>query len=115
MKGEYLFTDELGIVHSLEEVGDDKYLLHASQDTDAIIDRNKAMATHNDGYSPSRELRRVATIPALVRMKWLQEEGWDAWRPDRYAVELMRKLNDPEWQYLRTAPGVLGVSNGVMR
>lgn len=115
MKGEYLFTDELGIRHSLEEVGVDQYLLHSSQDTDAIIERNKAMATTNDGYSPSRELRRVATIPALIREKWLKEEGWDAWRPDRYPEQLMRKLNDPEWQFLRTAPGRLGVSNGVLR
>ncbi|NJK32174.1 MAG: hypothetical protein HC927_07075 [Deltaproteobacteria bacterium] len=64
----------------------------------------KAMATENDGYSPSRELRRVATIPAAVREMWLLQEGWDAW-DGRYNDRLKRKLNDPDWRWLRTAPG----------
>jgi hypothetical protein len=32
-----------------------------------------------------------------------------------HADKLARKLNDPDWAYLRTAPGRLGVTNGVMR
>lgn len=115
MPGEYLFTDGLGIRHSLEITSDNKVLLHATQPNDAILERNKAMALHNDGYTPSREMRRVATIPANIRMLWLQEEGWDAYRPDLYADKLMEKLNSAEWEYLRTAPGRVGVSNGVMR
>lgn len=116
MAGEYLFTDEMGIRHSLFHEPDGRTLrLIASQATDPITDRNRAMATTNDGYTPSREMRRVASIPALIRMKWLAEEGWDAWRPDLYAAKLMQKLNDPTWHHLRTAPGHLGVSNGVMR
>ena len=31
-----------------------------------IIEHNKKMYTHNDGYSKSRELKRVASIPTLV-------------------------------------------------
>lgn len=115
MRGEYLFTDELGIRHSLEITPEGSTVIHATQDTDSIIDRNKAMATQNDGYTPSREMRRVATIPVIFRNKWLKEEGWDAFRPDLYPEQLLRKLSDPDWQHLRTAPGQLGVSNGVLR
>lgn len=115
MRGEFLFTDSTGIRHSLEHTAEGSVVIHASQDNDAILDRNKAMANHNDGYSPSRELRRVATIPVLIWWKWLKEEGWDAYRPDLYADKLAQKLNDPDWAFLRTAPGRVGVSNGTMR
>ena len=83
-------------------------------DVEAALDRNKAMAAHNDGYSPSRELRRVAHIPDIVRLKWLNEEGWDCLAAEN-ADRLVRKLNDADWRHLRTAEGRVGLSNGVMR
>ncbi len=77
------------------------------QDADPFLDMNRAMANENDGYSPSRDLRRAASIPIGVAMKWLIEEGLDIYDPD-HGERLMRKLNDPDWRYLRTAPGILG-------
>lgn len=85
-----------------------------SQDVAPLLDQNKAMANHNDGYSQSRELRRVASIPAVVRLKWINEDGFDCMDPANQD-KLARKLNDPDYAYLRTAEGRLGVSNGVMR
>lgn len=78
----------------------------SQQDNDAILDRNKAMATHNDGYTPSRDMRRVASIPMLLVHKWLQEEGWWAFDPE-CADKLKAKLNSAEYLYLRTAPGTV--------
>jgi hypothetical protein len=76
------------------------------------------MLTANDGYTPSRDFRRVATIPLHLLFQWKQEEGWDpfaaGYDPD-CARKLAQKLNDPEWSHLRTAPGRVGVSNGVLR
>ena len=76
------------------------------------------MANHNDGYTPSRDMRRVASIPAAVRLKWMIEEGWD-WmdyhQDEGVARKLAQKLNSSEWSHLRTADGNLGVSNGEMR
>lgn len=85
-----------------------------SSDVGALLDQNREMQAHNDGYSPTRELRRVARIPALLRLKWINEEGWDCLDAN-CQDKLARKLNDPDYAYLRTAPGRLGVSNGVMR
>lgn len=85
-----------------------------SGDVAPLLDQNKAMANHNDGYSKSRELRRVASIPPIVRMKWLTEEGFDCLDP-QHQDKLAKKLNDPDYAYLRTAGGRLGVSNGRMR
>lgn|GEM_PF-937839 len=103
------------VVHFAEDDGAGGLLIHSVQDVAPILERNKAMANHNDGYSPSRELRRVAFIPNIVRLKWLNEEGWDAWRPDLYGERLAAKLNDPDWRFLRTAPGRVGLSNGLIR
>jgi hypothetical protein len=83
-------------------------------DVGAALDRNRAMATHNDGYSASRELRRVAHIPDIVRLKWLNEEGWDCLAAEN-SDRLAKKLNDADWRHLRTAEGRVGVSNGVLR
>jgi hypothetical protein len=52
-------------------------------------------------------MRRVAFIPNIIRDKWINEEGWDCWAPEN-ADRLMKRLNDPDWLYLRTAPGTLG-------
>lgn len=109
----HLFTSSAGIAHSMIE-DENGTAFAALGETDPIIERNKAMANHNDGYSPSRELRRVAHIPWIIIQKWKNEEGWDALDPD-HSDKLMQKLNDPDWAYLRTSEGRLGMSNGVMR
>ncbi len=83
-------------------------------DVAPVLERNKAMRNHNDGYSKSREFRRVASIPNHVYQKILIEEGWDMYAPEN-AGKLMRMLNDPDWAHLRTADGTLGISNGVIR
>lgn len=79
----------------------------SAQDLSAVWEANKAAYNHNDGYNADRTLRRVGFIPEIILQKWENEEGWD--RNDPNGVEfLRRKLNDPDWRYLRTAPGHLG-------
>jgi hypothetical protein len=109
----HLFKSSAGIDHWM--VRDGKNTRFAStQGTDGILDQNKAMLTHNDGYTPDREMKRVASVPYIVALKWLNEEGWWMFDPE-HADKLAAKLNDPDWAHLRTAEGRLGVSNGVMR
>ena len=76
-----------------------------------ILDHNKAMATHNDGYTPSRDMRRVATVPVTLLYQWLAEEGYDPRQPGSFTEALTRitkrKLNSSDYSYLRTAPGRL--------
>lgn len=113
MVKQFLFRSSAGIDHyRIEDENGERF--YSEQALDPIFDRNKAMANHNDGYSPSRELRRVATIPYVIGLKWLNEEGWWFMDPDN-ADRLAKKLNDADWRYLRTADGQIGVSNGVMR
>jgi hypothetical protein len=87
-------------------------------DVAPILEENKAKYTHNDGWSPSKEMRRVGSIPFALIHKWLAEDGvnvLDAGHDPHAAAYLLRKLNDPDYLYLRTAPGRLGMSDGVIR
>ena len=106
MVGEHLFTTFNGTRWSLSDNGDGSHTIHSEQDVDAILDRNAALATHNDGYSPSREMRRVGSIPMSLIHLWKTVEGWDALRPEN-ADRLKKKLNDIDFFKLRTAPGRL--------
>ena len=109
----HLFRSALGIDHWILQEGNESRFL-ATQDTTDILDRNRAMATHNDGYNADRTMRRVASVPYIVGLKWLNEEGWWFMDPE-HADKLARKLNDPDWRHLRTADGQLGISNGEFR
>lgn len=109
----FLFRSSAGIDHWLITDGKDSRF-ESTQPVDAILDRNKAMATHNDGYNAARDMRRVASIPYIIGLKWLNEEGWWFMDPD-HSDKLAAKLNDPDWRHLRTAEGRIGVSNGAMR
>lgn len=109
----FLFRSSAGIDHWLITDGKDSRFA-STQPTDAILDRNKAMATHNDGYNATRDMRRVASIPYIIGLKWLNEEGWWFLDPDN-SDKLAEKLNSSDWRHLRTAEGRIGVSNGEMR
>lgn len=103
---EHLLRSASGIDHFLRHEADGSIHVESWQDTDAILDLNKAMHAHNDGYNPDRTMRRVASIPTILIHKWQVEEGWDALDPAN-ADKLKAKLNSNEFLYLRTAPGRL--------
>ncbi len=93
-----------GIAERLLFHGDGSIALQRSGDVTAAIDANKALCSDGDGYSPSRELRRVASIPVGVQLEWIRRFGTDPLAKSNEPL-LRRLLNDPEWAYLRTAPG----------
>jgi hypothetical protein len=80
-------------------------LVKRIQDVEPILEHNKALQTLNDGYSPSRDLRRVASIPNVVVEQWMRE-GVNIFDKN-CAAEVRRRLNDPTNLFLRTAPGRL--------
>jgi hypothetical protein len=103
---EFLLRSSSGIDHFLRQEADGSIHAEAHQDAQPFLEHNKAMYTHNDGWNPARDMRRVASIPMILIHKWLEEEGWNALDP-KYQDKLKAKLNDPDFLYLRTAPGVL--------
>ncbi len=90
----------------LVEDGDGNLIVHREADVEPLLEANKALYTSGDGYAPSRELRRAASIPMAIIEKWRNELGVDVFNPD-HKPAVRRLLNSSEYLYLRTAPGRL--------
>ena len=103
------------VAHYSRPSDDGGLIIRSVQNVEPIIERNKALRTHNDGYNDDRTRRRVATIPSMVRIKIMEEQGWDPWKPHLYPEKMAALLNDPDWAFLRTADGRIGVVNGKIR
>jgi hypothetical protein len=79
--------------------------IETEQDMEPFIERNKAMQNDAD-YSKSgmkNEFWYAASIPINVQYQWLKE-GIDIFNKDHWQA-VRKKLNDPDWKYLRTATG----------
>lgn len=106
-----LFTSASGRVHTWRDNDDGSATVVSRQDVAPILERNAEMMGRNDGYSPSRFLRRVGSIPMSLLYLWQSVEGWDPVHPAN-SDRLAQKLNDIDFAKLRTAPGRLGVVDG---
>ena len=78
---------------------------------DSHLKHNKELYNANDGYSPSRELKRVASIPTIALSVWANEYNGDSnWfgLPKEVQKQILKKkLNSSEFRYFRTAEGRL--------
>ena len=100
------FTGSTGISYETktdELTGD--MIIRACQDVYQILELNQAMFVENSGYTPDKSMRRVASIPTLLRNKIMAEEGWDPWQPGKYPERYKRLMNDIDYSKLRTAKG----------
>lgn len=93
-----------GVTESLLFHADGSFALQRSQDVEPALEANRRLRAEGDGYSPSRELRRIASIPTVVQFEWIRRYGVDPLARGNEAL-LRRLLNDPDWRHLRTAPG----------
>ncbi len=114
MKEHLLFISSTGTIHRWRDEADGAATIISTTEVAPVLELNQAMRLHNDGYSPSREMRRVASIPLALIEKWKLEEGWDAMDP-ACADKLAQKLMDPDYSALRTADGRVGLVNGELR
>lgn len=78
-------------------------------DVSSILDQNARLSTMNDGYSDSRLLRRVASIPRTIYEDWLRKDGipyfvFGSWPAKERRKYLARKLMDGDYRKLLTAP-----------
>lgn len=99
------YGDTISYVHYDES--EDKTYIGRVQDCEPIVENNKRLQTMNDGYSPSRELRRVASIPLTVFENWLKADGltWPAYcSMDKRSQAQYRakRLMSSDWRHLRT-------------
>ena len=98
-KTTYIKDEMEGKIAVKEEVNVDPHIKH-----------NKILYNLNDGYSKTREMKRVASIPTIALSVWANEyNGSPNWfaLPKEVQKDFKEKLNSNEFRYFRTAEGSL--------
>lgn len=106
MKRLISYNPDSGIAAYYEADGKDARLIHEYDDVSGVLDNNKLNYNHVNGWNSDRSMHKVATIPLSIITKWKLEEGLDVFNKE-HRDRLKKKLNDPDWRWLRTSPGVL--------
>lgn len=83
---------------------DDTTVIKYQADTESVIDANKAAQGDFRRFG-NEAFHHVAEIPAVLIVKWLVEENINFYKPEGFEYIVKKKLNDPEYQYLKTIPG----------
>ena len=100
-----------GLMTTTYHSDSDKVVIERNIDYKPIVEHNKKLYSENNGYSKSKDLKRVASIPTLVLEIWSNEyngnSNWFALPSDVQKKILKKKLNSSEFQMFRTAPGRL--------
>jgi|TARA_A100001391_G_scaffold98245_2_gene65133 hypothetical protein len=90
---------------------ENKIIINEKVNINPHLQHNKTLYNHNDGYSKSRELKRVASIPTIALSVWAKEYNGDSnWFGLPKEVQkniLKKKLNSSEFRYFKTAEGNL--------
>ena len=102
---------DAGVKTRYIQESDGKLTINSQQDLNPLLDRNKKLYTQNDGYTASRDMRRVASVPPIILQVWTKEyNGSNNWwaLPKEIQKKIMKtKLNSSEFKYFRTAEGSL--------
>jgi len=93
---------------SLDEM-EKKIVVNEEVNIDPHLKHNKRLLNLNDGYSKSRDLKRVASIPTLALSVWANEyngnNNWFGLPKEVQKKILKKKLNSTEFRYFKTAEG----------
>lgn len=93
--------------HIQHDEMDDKLHIAHSQDVKPIIESNRKAFNASEKSDTWSDWNRVASIPAVVVMEWMKE-GINVMAPTyEDQKKIKKKLNSPEYAYLRTRKGRL--------
>ena len=84
---------------------DDQFVVSRTQDVEPILNQNKKRQNDGlDGYSPSRDLKQIASLPLVVAESWMKTDGvnWLQLTGSDREKYLRKKLNAPDNAFLRT-------------
>lgn len=101
------FVCDPGIHREWHDHEDGTITVHEKEDLTALIERNKAVQNSGlDGYTDTRELQFVGTVPVTVRAEYMKR-GIDILHP-AYEKELIAYLNNSDFRLFRTGSGHIG-------
>ena len=90
---------------------EEKVIVKEETNIDSHLKHNKELLNSNDGYSKSRDLKRVASIPLGALQIWASEfdpstkGNWWKLPKETQSKILKLKLNSNEFKYFRTSQG----------
>ena len=90
---------------------EEKVIVKEETNIDSHLKHNKELLNFNDGYSKSRDLKRVASIPLGALQIWASEfdpstkGNWWKLPKETQSKILKLKLNSSEFKYFRTSQG----------
>lgn len=90
---------------------EEKVIVKEETNIDSHLKHNKELLNSNDGYSKSRDLKRVASIPLGALQVWASEfdpstkGNWWKLPKETQSKILKLKLNSSEFKYFRTSQG----------
>lgn len=76
----------------------------SQQDVGPALEANKRVQNELPRYLHGKDMWPEAHIPDVIILKWLNEEGLNVFDKNAWP-QVVRKLNDPDWRYLRLRPG----------
>ena len=100
------------ITETFLDNGADGIVQKRSIDVKPILENNKRLYNQNDGYSPDKGLKRIATIPTIILEIWCKEYHKDQNKGNWFDLPrviqqkiLREKLNSSDYRYFRTSSG----------
>lgn len=101
------FNKDTGVSTWVEATGDGSLITHTRQDTSSITDLNKEMQNSGrQGFVVDPDMWRVASIPHVVVIKWLNDHGVNFYNNEHFPA-VKKLLNSSEYAWLRTGGGKL--------
>lgn len=98
-------TEQEWIETKFHQENADEFVIERSQDVEPILNENKRRQNDGtDGYTTTRDLKQVASIPMVVAEQWMKEDGvnWLQLNGPEREKYIRGKLNDPDNAFLRT-------------
>ena len=100
-----------GVTTRYIQESDGKLTINNQQNVNPLVERNKKLYTADSGYTPSKDFKRIASIPPIILEIWTKEHNgsrnWFALPKETQNKILKTKLNSSEFKYFRTAEGSL--------
>ena len=78
-----------------------RFAIKRTADVSGALAENARARLNSDGYSKTRDMRRVASIPDIIRFQWIEKFGVDPCAKGNEKL-LWRLLNSNEYAHLRT-------------
>lgn len=97
-----------GLVSTFEyDEMSDTAIIKQTQDVNPVLERNKKLQNEGKHRTKDKSFQLAASIPTNIAHQWMIDDGvnWMALSKDEKTKYLRRKLNDPQYRYLRVSEG----------